>query len=229
MPLKKGSSDATVSANIRELVNTGRPQKQAIAIALKTAGKSNKQSERHGERRRRRPGRRRPRLGRENVFKDVDSIPYGRDFRAAIRRAVRSCPRAIRGGASDETIASSLRLRRLLFSVTMGVRFTWQLHTISFATDQMEKASTNMTLMASPNPSVAGQPITLKATVTSESGPPTGTIIFRDGAKILGRALLDSSGVATLTINGLSAGAHKLSAAYDGDTTFSSSVAFMDQ
>ena len=41
-PLKKGSSDKTVSANIRREMKAGRPQKQAVAIALRSAGKSRK-------------------------------------------------------------------------------------------------------------------------------------------------------------------------------------------
>jgi len=40
MPLKKGSSKAAVSSNIRELRRSGRKHDQAVAIAMKKAGKS---------------------------------------------------------------------------------------------------------------------------------------------------------------------------------------------
>lgn len=41
-PLKKGKSKKAVSSNISELVRSGRPRKQAIAISLSKAGKSRK-------------------------------------------------------------------------------------------------------------------------------------------------------------------------------------------
>jgi hypothetical protein len=40
MPLKQGKSDKVVSENIKELMKSGRPQAQAVAISLKSAGKS---------------------------------------------------------------------------------------------------------------------------------------------------------------------------------------------
>jgi hypothetical protein len=44
MPLEKGKSKAVVSRNISELVHSGRPKKQAVAIALDKAGKSRKKT-----------------------------------------------------------------------------------------------------------------------------------------------------------------------------------------
>lgn len=40
MPLKPGKSNAVVGENVSELMHSGKPQRQAVAIAMSKAGRS---------------------------------------------------------------------------------------------------------------------------------------------------------------------------------------------
>lgn len=44
MPLRKGSTPGVISANIRKLRKEGRTQEQAVAIAMREAGKKRKKA-----------------------------------------------------------------------------------------------------------------------------------------------------------------------------------------
>jgi len=81
-------------------------------------------------------------------------------------------------------------------------------------------------LTVSPNPVSVGGTVLLTATVTAQSSlVPSGTVTFYDGSRILGTEPLSGSGVATFSISSLPAGSHPITAAYNGDSFFSTSVA----
>ncbi|HEX7624332.1 MAG TPA: Ig-like domain repeat protein, partial [Anaeromyxobacteraceae bacterium] len=88
-------------------------------------------------------------------------------------------------------------------------------------------AGTTTTLAASPTPSVAGQPVTLTATlavVGPGAGAPTGTVSFSDGGAVLCAAQPVSGGQATCSLASLPVGAHGVIATYSGDGSFSGSA-----
>jgi hypothetical protein len=81
------------------------------------------------------------------------------------------------------------------------------------------KGATTTTFTAAPNPSIYGQTVTLQAHVsTNSSVTPTGKVMFVNGTRSVGSAVLNSSGIATLATTKLPVGTLSLVAKYAGDT-----------
>jgi uncharacterized repeat protein (TIGR01451 family) len=95
--------------------------------------------------------------------------------------------------------------------------------TSTAATLTVIRAATTTALVSSQNPSMFGQAVTLKVTVSSSAGAPSGTVTFLDGATSIGTGTLDSSGRASLSVPSLAVGAHSFTASYAGAANFSSS------
>jgi uncharacterized protein (TIGR03437 family) len=92
------------------------------------------------------------------------------------------------------------------------------------------KMFTSVSLTSNPNPSTAGQSVTLTATVSVSTvvvDPPTvaltGTVDFLDGATLLGRVQV-VGGTAALAVAFSTAGTHSLTATYNGDANYPAST-----
>jgi uncharacterized repeat protein (TIGR03803 family) len=65
-----------------------------------------------------------------------------------------------------------------------------------------------------------GASVTLTATVTGSSAKPTGTVTFLEGARLLGKSALNSSGVAVYSSRKLQAGKDLITASYSGNAAY---------
>ena len=82
------------------------------------------------------------------------------------------------------------------------------------ATLTVNPAPIALSLVTSDNPSLFGEPVTFTATVSAGA---TGTIQFTNDGVSLGGPVVIAGGVATYTINALTAGSHAITAVYSGD------------
>jgi uncharacterized protein (TIGR03437 family) len=89
-------------------------------------------------------------------------------------------------------------------------------------TQVVNPIATATALNVSPAAPTAGAPAVLTATITARTGTPSGAVTFRDGGNALGVATL-RSGSATLSWTP-AVGAHSLTAAYPGDSTYQTST-----
>jgi hypothetical protein len=98
--------------------------------------------------------------------------------------------------------------------------------------ESVKQLATTTALSSNASSAVTGQQITFTATIsvsaeTTGTRVPTGTVVFKDGATILGTATLSTTGgvtTATFTTGVLGLGAHSVTAIYGGDTYFTDSA-----
>jgi hypothetical protein len=81
----------------------------------------------------------------------------------------------------------------------------------------VSKAGASLTLVSSRNPSLTGQTVSFTAGITPAAA--TGSVQFLDGATVLGTVPV-SGGTASLSMSGLAAGSHPITAVYSGDANY---------
>jgi ELWxxDGT repeat protein len=90
-------------------------------------------------------------------------------------------------------------------------------------TQKVNQDATTTSVKSFVNPSVFGQAVIFIATVTANApgaGIPTHLVTFKDGMTVLGTGTLNGVGQATLSVSGLAAGNHTITASYGGDMNF---------
>ncbi|MGB7149382.1 MAG: choice-of-anchor tandem repeat GloVer-containing protein [Terriglobales bacterium] len=132
-------------------------------------------------------------------------------------------------GDSASFTTSALKAGRASIKAVYGGDWGFVGSTSNTLKQVVSKATTTTALASSQNPSDAGQPVTFTASVTSQfSGTVTGTVIFYDGTTKLGSKPL-KGGAAQFTTKKLTAGAHTITATYQGSSNFTGSSASLTQ
>jgi Bacterial Ig-like domain (group 3) len=79
---------------------------------------------------------------------------------------------------------------------------------------------TAVSINSSVNPAAFGQSVVFTATAQGAHGTIAGTVVFFDGSTAIGSAVLNSSGVATISTAALAAGTHPITATYGATQNF---------
>jgi probable HAF family extracellular repeat protein len=92
----------------------------------------------------------------------------------------------------------------------------------------IKPTTSKATVTSSANPSLAGEPVTLTAEISSPTVLPTGPVTFAAGQMLLGIAQL-KRGKASLTVSSLPVGSSKIKVTFAGNSNIASSVAWLTQ
>ena len=126
-------------------------------------------------------------------------------------------PIALSGGAAELTTAT-LSVGDHTVSATYDGDASFNSSAAAPIVQTVKRRSTT-NIVSSVSSTKLGQPVTFTATVSGTGGPPTGTVVFRNGGVNLASRPL-SAGAATFKTSALAVGTHTITATYQGDAGF---------
>ncbi len=124
--------------------------------------------------------------------------------------------------ATTATVASNVGSYPIVPSVTGTNLGNYTVTPVDGALTVIAEATA--TALSAPSTAAPGASITLTALVTAVYGAPAGTVTFYSGPTSLGTAVLNGTGVATLTTTALPTGTDAVTAAYGAAGNFASST-----
>jgi hypothetical protein len=123
------------------------------------------------------------------------------------------------------TLAVAATAQTITASYAASTNLTGSSGTVA---ETVKQATTSLTLVASPNPAVAGQTISFTATLQMglpSTAVPTGLVVtFKDGSTVLGTAKLNAAGTGVLQTSSLVVGTHSITVSYAGSTNLKASI-----
>jgi hypothetical protein len=145
------------------------------------------------------------------------NIVYGTALSGTQLDATASVPGAFSYAPATGTVLSvGPHTLTATFSPTDTIDYTTATATVTLTVIPVTPA---LAITANANPIFMLNPVTFTATIASSATPPTGTIVFMDGAAQIGSGTV-SSGVATFTTSSLSNSIHAITAVYSGDSSY---------
>jgi hypothetical protein len=131
---------------------------------------------------------------------------------------------AVSSGGKATYATSSLPVGTVSVTATYGGDSSFAGSASGAVKQVVSKANSSTALASSPNPSNSGQSVTFTASVTGQyGGTPSGTVTFYNGKNALGTETL-SGGAATYATTILLAGTDSITAAYQGDSSYTAST-----
>ncbi len=126
------------------------------------------------------------------------------------------------GGTAFAVATAPLSIIKGSFTGTGALDLATADNSASEASVLVNQGANRVTVTTSKQPALADLPVTLTATVAGifVAGAPSGSVIFADGNTTLGVGTLNGSGVATLSTQIETTGAHNIVAVYGGDGTY---------